>query len=69
MSEKRVLTRNMKIGETMVFDGGRIVARLEERTGRNTARIRFEMDADVVVAKPGDGAPSVSSAGAVAPLR
>jgi hypothetical protein len=54
VSDKRVLTRNMHVGESVTFDGGRIVARLEERTGRNTARIRFELEEDVVVTKPGD---------------
>lgn len=59
MNEKRVLTRNMRVGETMTFDGGRIVVRLEERTGRSSARIRCEMSADVTVTKPGDVAPPV----------
>ncbi|MEO8021077.1 hypothetical protein [Polaromonas sp.] len=54
MSAARVLTRNMRVGESITFDNGRIVARLEERTGRNTARIRFELEVDVVVTKPSD---------------
>ena len=56
MTEKRVLTRNMRVGEALSFDGGRIVVRLEERTGRSSARIRCEMSVDVVVAKPSDTA-------------
>ncbi len=55
MSDKRVLTRNMRVGETLSFDNGRIVLRLEERTGRSSARIRCELSEDVVVAKPGTG--------------
>lgn len=54
MSQKRVLTRNMRVGEELSFDGGRITLRLEERTGRSSARIRCELAADVVVVKPGD---------------
>lgn len=55
MSDKRVLTRNMRVGETLSFDNGRITLRLEERTGRSSARIRCELSEDVVVAKPGAG--------------
>lgn len=57
MSDKRVLTRNMRVGETLTFDHGRISLRLEERTGRSSARIRCELSADVVVTKPGDVPP------------
>ena len=54
MSDKRVLTRNMRVGETLTFDHGRITVRLEERTGRSSARLRCELSEDVVVSKPGD---------------
>ncbi|MFN5350888.1 MAG: hypothetical protein ACK5A0_15375 [Polaromonas sp.] len=54
MSNKRVLTRNMRVGETLTFDNGRITVRLEERTGRSSARLRCELSADVVVTKPGE---------------
>lgn len=53
----RVLTRNMRVGETLTFDNGRIVLRLEERTGRSSARIRCELSEDVVVTKPGEPPP------------
>lgn len=59
MTAKRVLTRNMRVGETLTFDGGRITLRLEERTGRSSARIRCELAADVLVNKPGDAPPEV----------
>ncbi len=58
MTKQRVLTRNMRVGETITFDHGRIVLRLEERTGRSSARIRCELDEDVVVTKPGEPPPS-----------
>lgn len=54
MTGKRVLTRNMRVGETLTFDNGRIVLRLEERTGRSSARIRCELSDDVRVTKPGE---------------
>lgn len=54
MSTKRVLTRNLRVGETLTFDNGRIVVRLEERTGRSSARIRCELGDDVRVNKPGE---------------
>lgn len=54
MSDKRVLTRNMRVGETLTFDHGRITVRLEERTGRSSARLRCELSEDVVVSKPTD---------------
>ena len=52
MSTKLVLTRNIWVGETLSFDNGRVVLRLQKRTGHNTSRVRFELDADVVVDKP-----------------
>ena len=54
MSDKRILTRNMRVGETLTFDHGRITVRLEERTGRSSARLRCELSEDVVVSKPND---------------
>ena len=54
MSNMRVLTRNMRVGEALTFDNGRITVRLEERTGRSSARLRCELSADVVVTKPGE---------------
>lgn len=53
MSERRALTRTVKVGETITLDNGRIVLQLLERTGRNASRIRFDLAADVVVNKPG----------------
>ena len=57
MSDKRVLTRNMRVGETLTFDHGRITVRLAERTGRSSARLRCELSDDVVVSKPSDVQP------------
>lgn len=67
MSDKRVLTRNMRVGESLSFDNGRIVVRLEERTGRSSARIRCELSEDVVVAKPGAGPQDPKNTLAVVP--
>lgn len=53
MTDKRTLTRTMKVGESITFDNGRIVVQLLDRTGRNASRIRFELADDVVVNKPG----------------
>ena len=53
MSERRALTRTIRVGETITLDNGRIVMQMLERTGRNAARVRFDLDADVVVNKPG----------------
>jgi hypothetical protein len=49
---KRVLLRTLKVGESLTFDHGRIVVRLEQRVGYSTARVRFELMDDVVVNKP-----------------
>lgn len=69
MSNTRVLTRNMKVSETITFDNGRIVVRLEERTGRSSARIRFELSSDVVVTKPGEAPAKPEDTVTVAPTR
>lgn len=53
MSERRILTRTIRAGETITLDNGRIVMQMLERTGRNAARLRFDLDASVVVNKPG----------------
>jgi hypothetical protein len=53
MTERRALTRTVKVGETITFDDGRIVIQLLERTGRNASRIRFDLAHDVIVNKPG----------------
>lgn len=67
MNAPRVLTRNMRIGETLSFDNGRIKVRLEERTGRTSARIRCELSEDVVVEKPpGSTAPGSQNTRTVA---
>lgn len=53
MSERRALTRTVRVGEVITLDNGRIVITLLERTGRNASRIRFDLADDVVVNKPG----------------
>lgn len=63
MSERRALTRTVRVGETITLDNGRIVLTLLERTGRNASRIRFDLDSSVVVNKPGYSAASFARAG------
>lgn len=46
--KKTRLTRNMAEGESLSFDGGRIVFTVEQRSGR-LARVCFEMAPDVVI--------------------
>lgn len=53
MTERRALTRTMRVGETVTLDDGRIVITVLERTGRNASRLRFDLAPDVVVNKPG----------------
>ena len=53
MAERNTLTRTVRVGESITLDNGRIVLQMLERTGRNAARIRFDLASDVVVNKPG----------------
>ena len=53
MAERSILTRTVRVGESITLDNGRIVMQMLERTGRNAARIRFDLASDVVVNKPG----------------
>ena len=66
MTERRALTRTVKVGETITFDDGRIVVTLLERTGRNASRIRFDLAHDVVVNKPGFSAAQFARQGVLA---
>ncbi len=45
------LTRNMQEGETLSFDGGRIVFTMLRRSGR-AARVQVDMDEAVLLDKP-----------------
>lgn len=45
------ITRNLNEGETLSFDGGRVVLTMLRRSGR-MARIAVEMAADVRLDKP-----------------
>lgn len=45
------LIRNLRVGEPLSFDGGRIKVELEYRSG-NAARLRLTLAEDVVVDKP-----------------
>ena len=50
MSQKRTLSMDVKVGESLSLDGGRIVLRVEQKSGQ-VARIRFTMDQDVSLSK------------------
>lgn len=47
---KRTLAMDVKVGEELTIDGGRIVLKIEEKSGQR-ARIRFQMDPDVSLSK------------------
>ena len=51
MTHQCTLLRRIAIGETLSFDGGRIVVTLQEKTGRR-ASLRLDLARDVVVDKP-----------------
>lgn len=46
------LHRHIAIGETLSFDGGRIVVTMQNRSGRS-ASLRLDLHDDVRVDKPG----------------
>lgn len=46
--KKTRLTRNMKEGESLSFDGGRLVFTIEQRSGR-LARVCVQMAEDVLL--------------------
>jgi len=56
--DRTSVLRNLKVGESLTLDNGRIVIEMVERTGRNSARIRLDLDADVVVNKPKVSSPA-----------
>lgn len=45
------LVRMLRVGDSLSFDGGRIVLSLEDKSGR-TARLRLAIQKDVVIDKP-----------------
>jgi len=50
MSQKRTLSMDVKVGESLSLDGGRITLKVEQKSGQ-VARIRFTMDQDVSLSK------------------
>lgn len=51
MSKSTTLVRELRYGEQLSFDGGRIVVRVEERSGRRVG-LYVTLQEDVVVDKP-----------------
>lgn len=54
--DTRSLIRNLKIGEKLTFDDGRIVIQMLERTGRSSTRVVITVKEDVVINKPDERA-------------
>lgn len=52
MTTKHALCRQLLPGESISFDGGRLVITVQEKTGRR-ARLTFSMRQDVVIDRPG----------------
>ena len=48
---KTTLTRQVAVGESLSFDGGRIVLTVQEKSGRRSA-LKLTLAEDVVVDKP-----------------
>lgn len=51
MTKLTTLIRNLRVGDQLSFDNGRIKLGLEDKSGR-AARLRLTLAADVVVDKP-----------------
>lgn len=51
MSSLTTLIRNLRVGDQLSLDGGRIKIGLEDKSGRS-ARLRLTLAEDVVVDKP-----------------
>lgn len=50
MEPKRTLSMDVKVGEALVLDGGRIELKVEHKSGQ-VARLRFTLDRDVSLSK------------------
>jgi len=60
------LIRNLRVGEPLSFDGGRIKVELEFRSG-TAARLRLTLAEDVVVDKPSVSAAAEGHSSSVLP--
>lgn len=49
--QKASLSRTLRVGDAISFDNGRIVVRLEDKSGRR-ARLNLLIDPDIKVDKP-----------------
>jgi hypothetical protein len=54
--QKTSLYRTLRVGDVLSFDNGRIVVKLENRSGR-CARLNLQLDPDIKVDKPPTGKP------------
>lgn len=67
MSTLTTLIRNLRIGDQLSFDNGRIKLGLEDKSGR-AARLRLTLAEDVVVDKPRTAANDAAVAAVCTPL-
>lgn len=61
MTNKRRLSMDVLVGQSVSIDGGRVVLTVEAKSGQR-ARIAFSIDPDVVLAKLEQGPPAASAA-------
>ena len=59
MTKKQTLVMDVKVGDSLTFDGGRIVLTVQEKSGQR-AKLRLAMDADATVTR-GSRAPSAAT--------
>ena len=59
MTKKQTLVMDVKVGDSLTFDGGRIVLTVQEKSGQR-AKLRLAMDADATVTR-GSSAPSAAT--------
>jgi len=57
MNQRTRLTRNIREGESITLDGGRVVITMVKRYGRLT-RVVFDMAADVRIDRPAQEQPA-----------
>lgn len=61
-ADKTIVTRDVRVGESISLDNGRIRLVVEDKSGK-LARIRFEMDPDVTFSKVRPGMAEIAKRG------
>lgn len=62
MSERRTLSVDVKVGESLSIDGGRVRIKLVEKSGQR-ARLQLEMEPDVTLGRPRPGMADMAKRG------